>query len=219
MQRAVFLDRDGTINQMVHIPGDGSFDSPRRPSEFVLLPGVVEGIRQINQAGFLAIVISNQPGIAKGKISKELLDATTEKMHQTLTAQDARVDGVYYCLHHPEAVLDEYRQNCNCRKPKPGLILQAANEWGIDLSASYFVGDGIPDMAAGKAAETTCLYVGSQKENNIDEFSKKGIEPDYIVRSLLEAAGVILKIENREHGLKSFAFSNSARKFVNRLFL
>jgi D-glycero-D-manno-heptose 1,7-bisphosphate phosphatase len=200
MQRAVFLDRDGTINQMVHNSGHSLIDSPMRPSEFVLLPGVGEGIKQINQAGFLAIVISNQPGIAKGKLSKVLLDEITDKMHQTLKAQGAKLDGVYYCLHHPDAVLEEYRQNCICRKPKPGLLLQAANELEIDLSSSYFIGDGIADVAAGKAAETTCLYTGSRKGYIVDEFNKKGIEPDFIVGSLLEAVGVIIKNENGEHG-------------------
>jgi D,D-heptose 1,7-bisphosphate phosphatase len=212
MQRAVFLDRDGTINQMVHNPGHGFFDSPMRPSEFVLLPGVGEGIKQINQAGFLAIVISNQPGIAKGKLSKLLLDEITVKMHQTLNAQGAKLDGVYYCLHHPDAVLEEYHQNCNCRKPKPGLLLQAANEWEIDLPSSYFIGDGIADVAAGKAAETTCLYMGSRDEYIVEEFNKKGIEPDFIVDNLLEAVSVILKNENGEHGVESFEFSNPMRK-------
>jgi D,D-heptose 1,7-bisphosphate phosphatase len=195
-KRAVFLDRDGIINQMVYNPDYGLVDSPINPGEFVLLSGVGAAIKQINQADFLALVISNQPGIAKGKFSKELLDKITAKMHQTLSAQSARLDGVYYCLHHPDAVLEEYRQNCNCRKPKPGLLIQAASEWDIDLSSSYFIGDGITDVAAGKAVETTCLYVGNRKEYILDEFYKKGIEPDYIVGSLLEAVGVILKIEN-----------------------
>jgi D-glycero-D-manno-heptose 1,7-bisphosphate phosphatase len=218
MQRAIFLDRDGVINHMVYNPDYGLVDSPIRPSEFTLIPGVGEAIKQINEMGFLAIVVSNQPGIAKGKFSKALLDAITDKMHQTLNDQGAKLDGVYYCLHHPEAVLEEYRQNCDCRKPKPGLLKQAASEWDIDLLTSYFVGDGITDVAAGKAVETTCLYVGSRKEYILDEFHRKGIEPDYIVGSLLEAVRVIPKIENGGQGLESFAFSNPARKFVYRSF-
>lgn len=200
MRRAIFLDRDGVINQMVYNPDYGLVDSPMRPGEFSLLPGVGEGIKQINQAGFLAIVISNQPGIAKGKLCKALLDKITDKMHQSLKAQGAKLDGVFYCLHHPDAILPEYRQNCDCRKPKPGLIKQAADEWDIDLSTSYFVGDGITDMAAGKAVDSTCLYVGSRKEYIMNEFHRAGIEPDYIVGNLLEAVGEILKNENGKHG-------------------
>jgi len=197
---------------MVYNPDFGLVDSPIRLSEFALLPGVGEAVRQITEMGFLAIVISNQPGIAKGKFCKVLLDSITEKMHQELNSNGAKLDGVYYCLHHPDAILEEYRVNCNCRKPKPGLLELAAREWNIDLSASHFVGDGITDVIAGRTAGTTCLYVGSRKEYILDEFYRKGVEPDFIVVSLLEAIHVIRKIENGEQGLESFAFAKPKRK-------
>jgi D-glycero-D-manno-heptose 1,7-bisphosphate phosphatase len=212
MQRAVFLDRDGVINKMVYNPDYGLVDSPIRPSEFVLLPAVSEAIKEINNLGLLAIVISNQPGIAKGKFSKALLDAMTDKLHQELNSQDAKIDGVYYCLHHPDAELEEYRVNCTCRKPKPGLLEQAARDWNINLSASYLVGDGITDIMAGLAVGATCLYVGSRKEYIIDEFHRNGVEPDYIVGNLLVAAHLIRKIENGERSLESYAFSTLERK-------
>jgi D,D-heptose 1,7-bisphosphate phosphatase len=212
MRRAVFLDRDGVINQMVYNPDFGLVDSPIRPSELVILPGVGEAVKNINEMGFLAIVISNQPGIAKGKFGRVLLDLVTDKMHQELNSQGAKLDGVYYCLHHPDAIIEEYRVDCNCRKPKPGMLEQAAREWDIDLSTSYFVGDGITDMIAGRAVGTTSLYVGSRKEYILDEFYRKGIEPDYVVGSLLEATRVIRKTESGEQGVEEFAFTHPARK-------
>jgi D-sedoheptulose 7-phosphate isomerase len=218
-KRAVFLDRDGIINQMVYNPDYGLVDSPIKPDEFNLLPGVGKAIKQINQAGFLAIVISNQPGLAKGKCCKQLLDEITDKMHRTLQARGAKLDGVYYCLHHPEAELEEYRQDCDCRKPKPGLLIQAGSEWEIDLSTSYMIGDGIIDVEAGKAAGTTCFYVGNYKEYIHEEFSKREIEPDYIVGSLPEAVELILKLENGEQGIGTYTtqYLQEAGRILNRI--
>jgi len=207
MHRAVFLDRDGVINQMVYNPDFGLVDSPLKPSEFILLPDVAEGVRQIKALGFLAIVVSNQPGIAKGKFSQALLDRITQKMHHDLGTQSAKLDDVFYCLHHPEAVLKEYRQNCDCRKPKPGLLEQAARKWDIELTSSYFVGDGITDVLAGRAVGAICLYVGSRKEYILDEFYRKNVEPDYLVKSLLEAVHVIGEIENGGQGLEAYSFA------------
>lgn len=206
MRRAIFLDRDGVINQMVYHPDFGLVDSPLMPNEFNLVDGAGEGIKHINNMGFLAIVVSNQPGIGKGKFSNALLGAITDKMHQALNDQGAKIDRVYYCLHHPDAVIAEYRRNCDCRKPKPGMLHQAARDLDLDLPGSYMVGDGITDMAAGQAVGATCIYVGSRKEYILDEFQRQGIRPDFIVGNLLQAAKVISKIENREDGLKAFAF-------------
>jgi len=205
-RKAVFLDRDGVINRMVYNPDFGIVDSPANPDEFVLLPGVGPAVKQINQIGLLVIVISNQPGIAKGKISKDLFDKITHKMHCTLSEHEAYLDGVYYCLHHPEAIIEEFRQVCDCRKPKPGLIERAARESNIDLNASYFVGDGITDMAAGQTVGATCLFVGSRKEYILDEFYRKGVQPDYIVKDLVDAVSVICTLENGEGGLEPFVF-------------
>ena len=211
MARAVFLDRDGVINSMVYNPDFGLVDSPANPNELILLPGAGKAIQQINEMGFLAIVISNQPGVAKGRFVKALLNAITEKLHKELRAEGARLDDVYYCLHHPAAIFEQYRMNCDCRKPKPGLLEQAARKWKIELSSSYFVGDGITDVATGQAVRATCLFVGSRKEYIFDEFDRQGIAPDYVVGSLLEAVGVIRKIEAREDGLEAFAFKFAAR--------
>ena len=195
MQRAVFLDRDGVINAMVYNPDFGLVDSPANPDQFELLPGVGEAVCALNQMGFLVIVVSNQPGIAKGKLTLPLLQATTDKMRYALAQVGAHLDSVYYCLHHPAAVLEEYRVTCDCRKPKPGLLLKAAQEWDIDLNSSYMVGDGITDMCAGQAAGTTTLFVSSRKFYIWEELARQGVQPDYVVCDLPGAVGAIDKIE------------------------
>src|SRR5947209_7370654 len=138
--RAVFLDRDGVINAMWCEPESGAIDSPKNPSQFKLMPGVSGAIKTLRDRGFLTIIVSNQPGIAKGKLTPQMLEEMTQKMHTYLNTTGAEIDAVYYCLHHPQAVLSEYRAVCNCRKPKPGLLLQAAAEWNIDLESSYMIG-------------------------------------------------------------------------------
>jgi len=194
--RAVFLDRDGTINAMVYNPDFGLVDSPANPDEFCLLPGVCEAIRMINEMGLLAVVVSNQPGIAKGKFTPSLLEAMTDKMHRELDKADARLDAIYYCLHHPQAVLEEYRVECDCRKPKPGLLKQAKQNLDIDLVNSFLIGDGITDIAAGRSSGICTFLVGSRKPYIIEELFRQRIQPDYLVSTLAEAVQVIQDIES-----------------------
>lgn len=196
MSRAVFLDRDGVINAMVYHTEFGLIDSPARPDEFQILPGVGKAVRRINEMGFLAIVISNQPGIAKGKFTVELLKATRKKMVRELAEAGARLDDVYYCLHHPDAALDAYRVICDCRKPKPGLIYQAAAEWDIDLAGSYFIGDGITDVAAGREAGCKTFLVNGRKCYLCDELARQQVAPDYIGKDLPDAVDAIGRLEN-----------------------
>lgn len=201
MKRAVFLDRDGVINAMVYHTEFGLVDSPANPGEFRLLPNVPEAIRSINQLGFLAIVISNQPGIAKGKFSPALLDAMTEKMLAELRQQQARIDAIYYCLHHPDGIVAEYRQVCECRKPKPGMLLKAAQEWDISLHESYFIGDGITDIQAGSAAGVSTLLVyPSSRCYLCDELNRQNVQPDHMVKSLLDGVHLIRQLEQQKQG-------------------
>lgn len=196
MKKAIFLDRDGVINEMVYHPDFGIVDSPANPDEFELLPGVGGAVRRINEMGFLAVVISNQPGVAKGKMSISLLEATMSKMERLIQAENAYLDGIYYCMHHPNAKLEEYRTICDCRKPKPGLLLQAAGELDIDLANSYFIGDGITDVKAGKAAGCQTILVNSRKCYLCDELSRQGVKPDYMAGNLNEAIQAIMSIES-----------------------
>ena len=143
LRPAVFLDRDGTINeQMGYI---------NHISRFQMLPGVAAAIRRLNEARIPVVVVTNQSGLARGYFPAELLTAVHEKMTALLAEQGAHVDGIYVCPHHPEAKREEYRVNCDCRKPKTGLLLRAAAEMGLDLARSFVVGDRWSDLKTAKA--------------------------------------------------------------------
>jgi D-glycero-D-manno-heptose 1,7-bisphosphate phosphatase len=195
MQRAVFLDRDGVLNAMVYHREFGTVDSPAHPDEFELLPGAAEAVRRINEMGLLAVVVSNQPGVAKGRFTLPLLEATTRKLRLSLAAAEARLDAVYYCLHHPRALLPQYRVVCDCRKPKPGLLLKAARELNLDLARSYLVGDGVTDLCAGRAAGTSTVFVNDRKCYYCEQLARQGARPDFWVSTLPEAVAVIEQLE------------------------
>lgn len=157
-QKAIFLDRDGTINRYVGFL--------REMDEFELLPGVVEAIRKINQSQYLAIVVTNQPVIARGEVTKEQLDGIHQKMETLLGEGGAYIDALYYCPHHPdkgfEGEIPELKIDCDCRKPKPGMLLQAASDYNIDLSQSWMIGDSENDRKAGENAGCQTLLVTAQ---------------------------------------------------------
>jgi D-glycero-D-manno-heptose 1,7-bisphosphate phosphatase len=187
MTRAVFVDRDGVINQMIATP-EGP-DSPRSANEFHLLPGAAQGIRILNQLGLPVVLVSNQPGVAKGKFPAANLNAITERMKDELQKQHAVLDGIYYCLHHPRALVAEYQMICDCRKPKPGLLTQAAREMGIELAGSYMVGDQPGDVIAGQTVGCITFLVGSDLvPNNIRA-------ADHVCRDLDAAARLIAELE------------------------
>ena len=154
-QKAIFLDRDGTINKYVVFL--------RNIDEFELLPGVSEAIRMINASGYLAIVVTNQPVIARGEVTFEELDNIHYKMETLLGNDGAYIDGLYFCPHHPhkgyEGEIPELKIECDCRKPKPGMLLKAAKDLNIDLKASYMIGDSDSDVQAGEAAGCTSIKI------------------------------------------------------------
>jgi D-glycero-D-manno-heptose 1,7-bisphosphate phosphatase len=193
--RAVFLDRDGVINPYVFNPEFGTVDSPARACEFSLLQGAGAAINRFNQLGLQVVVISNQPGIAKRKFTLSHLNAITAKMRASVESAGGKIDAIYYCRHHPDSLLPFYRKNCECRKPKPGLLLMAANDCNIDIARSYTVGDGVTDVLAGSAAGTTTIFVSARKCYICDELARHRARPDFIVRDLWEASEVIYYLE------------------------
>jgi len=161
-QKAFFLDRDGTINKYVGFL--------RNIEDFELIEGVSEAIKLINQSGYLAIVVTNQPVIARGEITWEELHEIHKKMETQLGRDGAYIDGIYICPHHPDKGFEgerpEYKLDCDCRKPKPGLLLQATKNFNIDLSQSYMIGDSERDIEAGKTAGCKeSLLIEMNKEN------------------------------------------------------
>lgn len=210
VHRAVFLDRDGTINAMVYYADHGLVESPATPDEFHLLPGAGDAIRMINEAGLLAVVVSNQPGIAKGRFTSGHLDAVTQKMHQELARFGARIDAIFYCLHHPEAALEELRVACDCRKPKEGLLLKAARSLEIDLKRSYLVGDGITDIQAGVTAGCRTVWLGRRRCDVCEVMEREGARSDYSAGSLLEAVELILMGEGK--AWRSFSTQPTSRR-------
>jgi len=163
MNRAVFLDRDGVINAAVYNPVEGKLDSPYSLEEFQVLPGAARAIRMINDMGLLAVVVSNQPGIAKGKCDYSFLEAVNARLRQQLAQEGAFLDAIYYCLHHPYALVDALRAECDCRKPRPGLLHRAAQDLHIDLARSYMVGDSPTDVQAGLAAGCRTILVDGHR--------------------------------------------------------
>lgn len=157
-QKAVFLDRDGTMNRYVGYL--------TKPEDFELLPGVAEAIRKINLSGYLAIVVTNQPSIARGELSYDGLDEIHKKMETLLGQQGAYVDHIYFCPHHPDkgfpGEVPSLKIDCGCRKPKPGMLLQAAEDFNIDLSSSWMIGDDERDVGAGKNAGCHTALIGNQ---------------------------------------------------------
>ncbi len=195
MNRAVFLDRDGVINKIIYHQEIGVLDTPFTPSQFELLPQVGKSIRMINSMGLKAIVVSNQPGIAKKHFDMVTLKAIDQKMHKALSRQNARLDAVYYCLHHPQAEKKELKRRCKCRKPKPGLLTQAAKDFDLNLKKSYLIGDSVTDIQAGKAVGCTTFLIGNHKCDLCRLLSEKKVKPDFIVPNLYQATKIIKKLK------------------------
>lgn len=166
-QKAIFFDRDGTINKYVGFLTD--------INEFELLDGVTEAIKMINESGYLAIVVTNQPVIARGEVSVEELQEIHNKMETLLGQAGAYIDDIFYCPHHPhkgyEGERPEYKIECECRKPKPGMLFAAAEKYNIDLSESWMIGDGENDIEAGKNAGCKVCAVGDVEINNVPRYN------------------------------------------------
>ncbi|HET8577312.1 MAG TPA: HAD family hydrolase [Methylomirabilota bacterium] len=189
---AVFMDRDGCLTEEVGYVN--------HPSRIRLLPRTAEAIRRLNQAGVAAVMVTNQTGIAKGYFSTDTLDAVHEEMLRQLTARRARLDGLYICTHHPAEGEPPYRADCECRKPRPGLLQRAASELGLDLDSSVTVGDKISDVAAGHAAGAAgVLVLTGYGRGEWEQFHPRwAVKPDHVAEDLLAAVEWALAGRSRE---------------------
>jgi histidinol-phosphate phosphatase family protein len=189
MKKAVFLDRDGVINENV--------SDLAKPEQFRLNPDVPAAIKKINASGYLVVVVTNQPGIAKGFCSYKEVEKIHDKMNGLLGERGAHIDALYMCPHHPEkghcGEIEELKIDCECRKPKPGLIHAAAKDLDIDLHRSWVIGDSLTDIAAGKKAGTKTILLsngggcGSREEKRL-----AGEKPDFLCADLAHALKIIL---------------------------
>jgi D-glycero-D-manno-heptose 1,7-bisphosphate phosphatase len=188
--KAVFLDRDGTINEEV-----GYLD---RVDKLKIIPAAYEAIKLINLSGMKAVVISNQAGVAKGFFTEEFVNTVNDIIQADLQGKGASIDKFYYCPHHPEEGKGIYLQRCGCRKPAPGMLLQAAGELDIELADSYFVGDRFIDMETAKAVGARGILVKTGygedllQDDGPDKATPAG-KPDFIAADILEAVRWILK--------------------------
>ncbi|HEY3177001.1 MAG TPA: HAD-IIIA family hydrolase [Candidatus Polarisedimenticolia bacterium] len=190
-RRAIFMDRDGTVSDEV-----GYINHIDR---YRMLPRSAEAIRRINDSGFLAFVVTNQAGVARGLFEEPLIHEVHATLKRWLSDAGARLDGIYYCPHHPREGSPPWRQECDCRKPKPGLLLRAAREHDVDLGASYMIGDTVLDIEAARNAGATGVLVltGYGKGDLKYRMVPRGLTPAYVAGDLLEAVGWILEREKR----------------------
>jgi len=189
MKPAVFIDRDGTINEqrgyINHI------------SQFVLLPGVGKAISLLNKNNHTVVITSNQSGVARGYFPIQLVKEIHELMEQKLTKDNAHIDRIYFCPHHPDGVVPEYSRECDCRKPNTGLIKKAKAELDIDMETSYVIGDRLLDIEFAKNANLPGILVltGYGKGELKYVVPHKSIKPAYVAEDLLRAVQWILKQE------------------------
>lgn len=182
MKKAVFLDRDGVLNEVM----TGRVRHVNKPSDLHLLPGVPEAVKGLKEAGFLVCIVTNQGGVGLGFMTEKTLLAIHRRLKKLLAAEDAVIDDIAYCPHRPAA-------GCRCRKPKPGMLLDLARKHGIDLARSYMIGDSETDIGAGRAAGTRTIRIGGAGEIEASAAPPDGA--DFAASSLLEAAVIIVRQE------------------------
>ncbi len=188
MTRAVFLDRDGTIIEDVGYPHERS--------QIRFLPGAGEAIRQLNEYGFKVIIVTNQAGVARGYFSEEAVKEINKYIQDSLAEQGAVIDMVYYCPHHIDGVIEEYRKACYCRKPNPGMIEEAVRDFDIDIGSSFLIGDHLSDVEAGvRAGCGTVLLVREESHTSGKEAE---VVPDHIAPDLSEAVKWVVALASPE---------------------
>ena len=187
----MFIDRDGTISDEVGYVN--------HPSRYRVFPYAAQAVRLLNDAGWLAILVTNQAGVARGYFTEEMVGTVHGLLKEVLHSGGARLDAVYYCAHHPSVGHPPYRYECDCRKPKPGLILRAAREFDIDLAGSWMIGDRYSDIEMARNAGIRAAFVLSGYGRGEWEYQRAGWkhEPDCVAEDLLEAVRFIINEEAR----------------------
>jgi D-glycero-D-manno-heptose 1,7-bisphosphate phosphatase len=187
LKPAAFIDRDGTINI------DGGYIN--HPDRFFIYPFAAQAVRMLNLAGYLCVIVTNQSGIGKGFYDLPLMERIHKKMLTYFESEGAKIDGIYYCPHDPNAKISEYRTDCDCRKPRTGMLEAAAKDLPIDRERTFFIGDKYSDMEAGFNFGCTGIMVNTGYGLGMRELYGKSWkrQPDYIAENLLEAARIIAR--------------------------
>ncbi|MCX5644057.1 MAG: HAD family hydrolase [Phycisphaerae bacterium] len=186
---AVFLDRDGTL---IHDPG-----YLNHPDQVQVIDGVAEALKEFQLLGYKRVVASNQSGVARGVVSIEMLERIHDRLRELLAVKGASVDAIYYCPHHPDGTIPEYRKDSDWRKPKPGMLLAAAKEMDLDLSRSWMIGDNERDVEAGRSAGCKTILIGSTASGNVTASETRPSadpeksKPDYVAVNIKEAVNII----------------------------
>ncbi len=183
--RAVFLDKDGTLIEDIPYNVEPERIQPTK--------GALEALRFLHGAGFKVVVVSNQSGVARGFFPEQALARVEKKLRAILSEAGVNLTGFYYCPHHPQATIAKYAVDCACRKPKPGMLLQAAREHDIDLTSSWMIGDILNDIQAGKAAGCRTILVNNGHET--DWILTPARRPDFLVKDLLEAVNALVGVD------------------------
>ena len=186
---AVFLDRDGVVVELVWDEADGAFEGPTAGKEVRLVPGAADAIRRIRSLDYRTVVVSNQPGAAKGKASQEDLLEAHERVVGLLAEQGVMIDDYRYCLHHPNATDPALAQACDCRKPRPGMLLEAAAELDLDLARSWMIGDSDVDAEAGRSVGCRTILV----ENPLSAHRRQDGAADYRVGDVSRAVQIVAR--------------------------
>jgi D,D-heptose 1,7-bisphosphate phosphatase len=196
ISRAVFLDKDGTLIE--NVPYNVN------PAKIRFYPGVISGLQRLHRANYALFIITNQSGVARGYFPEAALDAVEQHLQMRLAEAGIPLSGFYYCPHHPDGTVAPYAVACNCRKPQPGLLHQAAAEWQIDLSQSWLIGDILHDIEAGRAAGCRTILVNNGNETEW-QLSPQRL-PHHLVSNLSEAAQIILALDQVADSISEYYY-------------
>ena len=189
LRRAVFLDRDGVINELALNPNTGEYESPHIPAEAKILPGAVAAARRLQEAGFLLFIVSNQPSYAKGKATLENIKAIAAKVEQALREGGVRLAKAYYCYHHPLGIVPGLSGPCGCRKPGTQSLFEARDHYSLDLGRSWMIGDQETDVECGRRAGCRTILIA----NPLSASRRPGVgQPTLCAADLPEAVGKLL---------------------------
>ena len=194
MKKALFMDRDGVINELVYNSEFGTVDSPLNPIQVTIIFGITELLKSAQARGFICVIVSNQPAIGLGKTTLVNHQKIVNKIKREFKKRGIKIEGQFYCFHHPFAKLTKYKKVCDCRKPAIGLFEMAVKELNIDLSKSWIIGDGVDDIIAGKKAGCKTILlanINSSENFRIIERQLGKIKPDFIVKKLTDGIAII----------------------------